>query len=157
MEIGVLRRIMKRAKTWSIAAEDVKLDRENTGDIAKVLTREEKLTLFETAAMKEEWLVVYCAAVLAVSTTCRGIELKHLRWRDVDLFERCMVIRRSKTQAGHRNIPQTPMHSWHWHACGSGLNSSVRAAPIIMSFPPASKTLWTQLARKRLGVQRGAA
>jgi integrase len=105
MEVGVLRRIMKRAKTWNVVAEDVKLDRENSGAIAKVLTAGEKKTLFETAATKEEWLVVYCAAVLAVSTTCRGIELKHLLWRDVDFFERSMVIRRSKTQAGHRGIP----------------------------------------------------
>ena len=105
MEIGVLRRIMKRAKIWSVVAEDVKMDRENTGGIAKVLTAEEKKILFETAAAKDEWLVVYCAAVLAVNTTCRGIELKHLRWRDVDLFDRSILIRRSKTKAGHRTIP----------------------------------------------------
>jgi len=105
MEIGVLRRIMKRAKVWSVVAEDVKMDRENTGAIARVLTAEQKKTLFETAASKDEWIVVYCAAVLAVSTTCRGVELKHLRWRDVDLFERTIAIRRNKTQAGHRTIP----------------------------------------------------
>jgi integrase len=105
MEIGVLRRIMKRAKIWGIVAEDVKMDRENAGSIAKVLTAEQKKKLFETAATKDEWLVVYCGAVLAVNTTCRGIELKHLRWRDVDLFKRSIAIRRSKTQAGHREIP----------------------------------------------------
>jgi len=76
-----------------------------TSTIGKVLTVEEKKILFETAATKDEWLVVYCAAVLAVNTTCRGIELKHLRWRDIDLFDRSIVIRRSKTKAGHREIP----------------------------------------------------
>jgi len=40
-EIGVLRRIVKWAKVWSIVADDVKMDRENTG---------EKKILFETAA-----------------------------------------------------------------------------------------------------------
>jgi integrase len=105
MEIAVLRRMMKRAKVWSVVAEDVKMDRENTHVIGRVLTTEDKKTLFKTAATKDEWVVVYCAAVLAVSTTCRGIELKHLRWRDVDLFSRTMMIRRSKTQAGHRTIP----------------------------------------------------
>jgi integrase len=69
------------------------------------LTAGEKRILFTTAATKDEWLVAYCAAVLAVSTTCRGIELKHLQWRDVDLFERSIVIRRSKTEAGQRSIP----------------------------------------------------
>lgn len=105
MEVSVLRRMMKRAKVWAIVAEDVRLDRENTRPIARVLTAEQKKLLFETAASNEDWLVAYCAAVLAVSTTCRGIELKHLRWRDVSLFDRAMIIRRSKTEAGHRAIP----------------------------------------------------
>jgi integrase len=105
MEVGVLRRIMKRARVWTVVAEDVKMDRENTGAIGRVLTAEQKKTLFETAATKDEWMVVYCAAVLAVSTTCRGVELKNLRWRDLDLFERTIAIRRSKTKAGHRTIP----------------------------------------------------
>jgi integrase len=105
MEVSVLRRLMKRGKVWSIVAEDVKLDKEGTRPIAKVLAAECKKLLFETAASKDEWLTVYCAAVLAVNTTCRGIELKHLRWRDIDLFGRAMAIRRSKTEAGHRVIP----------------------------------------------------
>ena len=105
MEVGVLRQIMKRGKVWSIVSEDVKLDREGNRPIAKVLTEPQKRFLFETAASKDDWLVAYCAAVLAANTTCRGIELKHLRWSDVDLMEREIVIRRSKTQAGHRTIP----------------------------------------------------
>ena len=40
----------------------------------------------ETAASRPEWMVAHCAAVLAVSTTCRGVEIKNLRWQDVDLF-----------------------------------------------------------------------
>jgi integrase len=105
MEVGVLRQLMKRAKIWNIVAEDVKRDKENTKPIGRVLAAEEKKLLFETAGSKDEWLVVYCAAVLAVNTTCRGVELKHLRWRDVDLFDRVAYIRRSKTKAGHRPIP----------------------------------------------------
>ena len=105
MEIGVLRQMMKKAKVWGIVAEDVKLDRENTNPIAKVLTGDQKRLLFETAASNDGWMVAYCAAVLAVSTTCRGMELKNLRWRDVDLFERGILIQRSKTKAGLRAIP----------------------------------------------------
>jgi integrase len=105
MEVGVLRQIMKRGKVWSVVSEDVKLDREGTRPIAKVLTEPQKRFLFETAASKDEWLVAYCAAVLSANTTCRGIELKHLHWADIDLMERDIVIRRSKTQAGHRTIP----------------------------------------------------
>jgi integrase len=105
MEVGVLRQMMKRAKRWNVVAEDVNLDRENTRPIAQVLTPEQKRTLFETAAAKPNWLVAHCAAVLAVSTTCRGAELKNLRWRDADLFGRVLTVRRSKTEAGCRTIP----------------------------------------------------
>ena len=105
MEIGVLRQLMKRAKVWSRVAEDVKRDKENTQTVGRVLTVEQKRLLFDTAGSKHEWLVAYSAAVLAVNTTCRGIELKHLRWRDVELFDRTLTIRRSKTEAGHRPIP----------------------------------------------------
>jgi len=105
METGVLRRMLKRAKVWNAIAEDVKTLPETQGVVAKVLSPELKRKLFETAASKPEWTGMHCAAVLAVSTTCRGVEIRNLRWRDVDLFNRVATIRRSKTAAGHRTIP----------------------------------------------------
>ena len=105
METGVLRRMLKRAKVWNAISEDVKALPEQRGAVAKVLPADLKRKLFETAASRPEWLVAHCAAVLAVSTTCRGVEIKNLRWQDVDLFGRVATIRRSKTAAGHRTIP----------------------------------------------------
>jgi len=78
---------------------------ERQGAVGKVLPADLKRKLFETAGSKPEWMVVHCAAVLAVSTTCRGVEIRNLRWQDVDLFSRVANIRRSKTAAGHRTIP----------------------------------------------------
>ena len=105
METGILRRMMKRAKVWNAISEDVKALPEDRGAVAKVLPPDLKRKLFETAASRPEWMVAHCAAVLAVSTTCRGVEIKNLRWQDVDLFSRVATIRRSKTAAGHRTIP----------------------------------------------------
>jgi integrase len=105
METGVLRRMLKRAKVWNAVSEDVKALPEERGSVAKVLPPDLKRKLFETAASRPEWMVAHCAAVLAVSTTCRGVEIKNLRWQDVDLFGRIATIRRSKTAAGHRTIP----------------------------------------------------
>ena len=105
METGVLRRMLKRAKVWNAICEDVKALPERQGDVGKVLTADLKRTLFETAASKPEWMVAHCAAALAVSTTCRGVEIRNLRWQDVDLFSRVATIRRSKTAAGHRTLP----------------------------------------------------
>jgi integrase len=105
METGVLRRMLKRAKVWAAIAEDVRSLPERAGAVGKALPAALKRKLFETAASNPEWMVTHCAAVLAVSTTCRGVELKNLRWRDVDLAGRVVHIRRSKTEAGHRPIP----------------------------------------------------
>ncbi|MBZ5611196.1 MAG: tyrosine-type recombinase/integrase [Acidobacteriia bacterium] len=105
METGVLRRMLKRAKIWNAISEDVKALPEDRSAVAKVLPPDLKRKLFETAVSRPEWMVAHCAAVLAVSTTCRGVEIKNLRWQDVDLFNRIATIRRSKTAAGHRTIP----------------------------------------------------
>jgi integrase len=105
METGVLRRMLKRAKVWNAISEDVKPLPEHQNPVGKVLPPDLKRKLFETAASKPEWIVAHCAAVLAVSTTCRGVEIRNLRWQDVDLFNRVATIRRSKTAAGHRTIP----------------------------------------------------
>ena len=69
----------------------------------RVLTPEQKAQLFQTAGSKPDWMVAHCAAVLPVSTTCRGVELKHLQWSGVDLFNRVLNARRSKRDgaSGH--------------------------------------------------------
>ena len=105
METGVLRRMLKRAKVWNAISEDTRALPERQGAVGKVLSADLKRRLFEVAASKPEWAAAHCAAVLAVSTTCRGVEIRNLRWEDVDLFGRVATIRRSKTAAGHRTIP----------------------------------------------------
>jgi integrase len=105
METGVLRRMLKRAKLWNAVSEDVKTLPERQEAVGKVLPPELKHDLFVAAGSKPAWMAAHCAAVLAVSTTCRGVEIRNLRWRDVDLFSRVVTIRRSKTAAGHRTIP----------------------------------------------------
>jgi integrase len=105
METGVLRRMLKRAKVWNAISEDTRALPERQGAVGKVLSADLKRRLFEVAASKPEWAAAHCAAVLAVSTTCRGVEIRNLRWDDVDLFGRVATIRRSKTAAGHRTIP----------------------------------------------------
>ncbi len=105
METGVLRRMLKRTKVWNGIFGGRKGTSRAAGAVGKVLSADLKGKGFEAAASKPEWLVAHCAAVLAVSTTCRGVEIRNLRCRDVDLFSRVATIRRSKTAAGHRTIP----------------------------------------------------
>jgi integrase len=74
---------------------------------ARVLSTEEKAKLLELSATKPAWQVARCAAVLALNTTMRGCELKGLRWKNTNLFEKVLRIDRqsTKTNAGERVIP----------------------------------------------------
>jgi integrase len=104
MEMGAVRRILKRAKRWHLIGEELKPLREGR-KIGRALSEEEKRKLLHLAASNPEWLVARCAAVLALNTTMRGCELKGLRWRDVNLLDRTATVHRSKTEAGERVIP----------------------------------------------------
>jgi len=105
LEVSLLRGILKRARRWAVIADEVRNMPESRDVIGRVMTHEEKLRLFQMASAKPAWMVAYCAAVVAVNTTCRKVELLSLQWADVDLFARTFQVRRSKTAAGHRLIP----------------------------------------------------
>ncbi len=109
MEMGVIRRILKRAKLWYLVADDVKplKERRRTG---RALAPEEKAWLTRLAESKPEWANVRLAQTLALNTTMRGCEIKGLRWYDVDLIEQTVTVKRetTKTDAGERIIPLNP-------------------------------------------------
>jgi len=104
MEIGILRRILKRAKRWHFVEDDIRRLPERR-DIGRALQPDEKLHLLKLAQSKPEWEIAYLASVLALNTTMRGCEIKQLHWRDIDFMDRSLTIRRSKTLAGERLIP----------------------------------------------------
>jgi len=106
MEIGILRRLLKRARRWHLVADDCKPLPERR-DVGRALRHEEKIKLLKVAARKPEWQIARLAATLALNTTMRACEIRGLRWRDVDFLERTVTVRRSetKTDAGHRLIP----------------------------------------------------
>lgn len=105
-ELGILRRIMKRARVWARVADDIRPLREPS-TIGKALTEHEQQRLLRTAVVRPEWETAYLAAVLCLNTTARGCELKGLQWLDVDLFGKTLTIRKSKTAAGERVVPLT--------------------------------------------------
>ena len=105
LEVTLIRQVLKRAKRWSIIADEISNLPEPGGGAGRALTRADKLLLFRTAASKPEWEVAFCAGVIAVNTTCRKVELLTLRWLDVDLLGGAVSVARSKTKAGYRQIP----------------------------------------------------
>ena len=104
MEMGVLRRILKRAKRWHLVAADLKPLKERR-TVGRAMGLDVKLRLLRFTAKNPDWHAARLAAVLALNTTMRGGELKQLRWQDIDLMGRTLTIHKSKTDAGERLIP----------------------------------------------------
>ena len=104
MEVGVVRRILKRAKRWHLLGGDIRPLKEPRF-IGRALTYEEKLRLMRAAGQNEEWQRAEAAMSLALCTTMRGCEIKRLQWGDMDLLSHAILVRTSKTEAGERLIP----------------------------------------------------
>jgi integrase len=107
MELSVLRLTLARGRLWTRLKEDVKALPEPSAPIGRALTKAELQHLFAVAGSQERWLVVRCAMTIALSTAGRGVELKNLRWQNVDMFGRILRFERSKTAGGVRTIPLT--------------------------------------------------
>jgi integrase len=105
MEMSAIGRLLKRARRWHHVAADIKPLKQGPSTIGRALAPEQKNKLLEVVRSKPEWLAVRCAIELALYTTMRGGELKHLRWRNVDFKNRVINVGRSKTAAGLRTIP----------------------------------------------------
>jgi integrase len=104
MEVGVIRRMLKRARRWHMLGADIRPLKEPRS-IGKALTYDEKLSLLHTAGQNEEWQRAEAAMSLALCTTMRGCEIKQLQWQDIDFLNRVILVRASKTEAGQRLIP----------------------------------------------------
>jgi integrase len=104
LEVGLLLRLLKRAKLRHLVADDVR-SLTVVREPREMLTQAEKEHLFKTAATNPSWQTAYCAALLTVNTSMRPKELRRLLWRDLEPFSRIITVRRSKTEAGTRVIP----------------------------------------------------
>jgi integrase len=104
MELGVLRRILKRARRWHLLSDDIRPLPERHS-VGRALQNGEKMKLLKTAASRPEWQLARLAATLALNTTMRACEIRGLQWSDVDFVERTLTVRRSKTEAGERMLP----------------------------------------------------
>jgi len=103
-ELDIIRGVLKKAKRWHLFADEIK-PLPLRQSVGRALSYEGKLKLLKTAASRPEWQNAAWAATLALNTTMRGCEIKQLRWQDIDLMEKALTIRKSKTEAGERVIP----------------------------------------------------
>ena len=104
-ELDVIRGVIKKAKRWTNQFADEVKPLRIRSSIGRALQYEQKVRLLKLATMRPAWQAADYAAILSFNTTCRGCELRGLQWRDIDLINRAINIRRSKTEAGVRVIP----------------------------------------------------
>jgi hypothetical protein len=70
MEVGVIRRMLKRARRWHLFGADIRPLKEPRS-IGKALSYDEKLSLLHIAGQNEEWQRAEAAMSLALCTTMR--------------------------------------------------------------------------------------
>jgi integrase len=116
MDVGALRKVLKRYGHWRRLQDHITMLSEAEGPpIGRALTNEEQKRLLETAAGNPEWEHVYCAAVVAANTSMRGVEVRHVRRKDVDLDKAwdvesaigkgVLYVGHSKNETSKRRIP----------------------------------------------------
>ena len=122
-DVGTLRKVLKPYGHWRRLQDHVTMLSEAGGaPIGRALTPEEQKRLFETAASHPEWEHVYCAAVLASNTSMRGVEVKHVRRKDVDLDK---VTCRFASPSLIQSTPQCP---WPPVSASARMKSPPRSA-----------------------------
>jgi integrase len=99
-ELQVLRQVLKRFKLWTMLQGEVKFEREHTS-IGKALTPEEESRLL---AVCESNSLLHTVVSIALNTALRRNEIRMLRWSQVDLFKRTLIVGQTKTEGGSGRV-----------------------------------------------------
>jgi integrase len=104
MEGQLLRSIMKHHEQWKLDGKYVPLP-EPVSEAGRSLTPEEEVKLIDAAKSRPEWAVAYHATILENETGMRGVEVRNLQVKRIDLLAGEIHLQKSKTKGGVRNIP----------------------------------------------------
>jgi len=111
IEVGVVRRILKQFRLWHVVGENYKPLPESK-NIGRVLAPEQELKLFTLPSSRPEWSVVFWISLVAANTTAGGVELRNLRFRDIDIPTRTLFVKVGKNQFRVRSIPLNQTALW---------------------------------------------
>lgn len=103
MEGQLLRSILKHHGQWKLEEGYERLP-EPLSEIGRALSPEEEVTLLDTARSRESWFVAYHATVLENETGMRGVEIRNLQLRRIDIDAAEIHLQKSKTKGGVRTI-----------------------------------------------------
>jgi integrase len=104
LEVAVLRAILRKSKLWGAISDDVEMLKERR-DVGRALSPEQEAALLKAASEpRYSDSALYPIVMLALNTAMRSQEIKTLRWSQVDLLHRSLIVGKSKTDAGSGRI-----------------------------------------------------
>jgi len=104
MEGQLMRSILKHHDQWKLDGKYKPLP-DPVSEAGRSLTPEEEVRLIDTAKSRPEWAVAYHGTILENETGMRGVEVRNLQMKRVDLMAAEFRLQKSKTKGGVRTIP----------------------------------------------------
>lgn len=104
METQLLRSILKYHEQWKLDGKYEALP-EPVSEVGRALSPEEEVRLLDMARSRPEWFVAYHATVLENETGMRGVEVRNLEIKRIDIQAQEIRLAKSKTKTGVRTIP----------------------------------------------------
>jgi integrase len=98
LELGTVRAVLRKNRMWGNIQPDVRMLKTNE-EIGRALCAEEDAALI-TACGESRSRSLLPAVSVALSTAMRASEIRLLRWNQVDLARRRLIVGKSKTAAG---------------------------------------------------------
>jgi integrase len=104
MEGQLMRSILKHHDQWKLDGKYQPLP-EPVSEAGRSLTPEEEVRLIDTAKSRPEWAVAYHGTMLENETGMRGVEVRNLQMKRINLMAAEIHLQKSKTKGGVRTIP----------------------------------------------------
>ena len=104
MEGQLMRSILKHHDQWKLDGKYQPLP-EPLSEAGRSLTPEEEVRLIDTAKSRPEWAVAYHGTMLENETGMRGVEVRNLQMKRINLMAAEIHLQKSKTKGGVRTIP----------------------------------------------------
>jgi len=107
MEGQLMRSILKHHEQWKLDGKYKPLP-EPLSEMGRSLTPDEEVNLIDVARACPRWFVAYQATILENETGMRGVEVRNLQLKRLDLVTGEIHLQKSKTKGGRRTIPLNP-------------------------------------------------
>ena len=107
MEGQLIRSILKHHEQWKLDGKYEPLP-EPPSEAGRSLSPEEEVKLIDIAKSRKKWLVAYHATILENETGMRGVEVRNLQLKRIDIVAGEIHLQKSKTKGGARTIALSP-------------------------------------------------